>query len=99
MQLDVTKAITQYDGTPMMDVDAKGEPVQATVRLILVNAVASPVEGDKPIDKFTKDELARRIYNAEKEVELTAEDVVLIKDRVGALFAPVVVGQIWRLLE
>jgi hypothetical protein len=98
MKLNVNQVLTQYNGQPMMDVD-NGKTIEATVKLALVNAVASPVQSDKMIDKIRKDELAIRIYKADPEVELTAEDVVLIKERVGEMYAPVIVGQIVRMLN
>jgi hypothetical protein len=99
MLVNVNTVLTQLNGDPVMDMDGKGNAVEATVKMALVNAVLSPVQTDKPMDKFRKDELARKIYNTDGEVELTAEEVVLLKDRVGESYAPIIVGQVWRLLE
>jgi hypothetical protein len=94
MLLKVSTVLVQYNGKPIVD-----NGVEATVRDAVVNAVLVAVPGDKPIQKFQKDELARKIYNVKEEVELTAEEVVMVKERVGECFAPIVVGQVWRLLE
>jgi hypothetical protein len=99
MKIDVTKLLTQYDGTPIKDRNHKGEMVDVEVRQALISALIHPVETDKPIDKFNKDVLARKIFGAENEVELTAEEAVLLKERVGEYYTPLVVGQLWRLLD
>lgn len=94
MLLKVSTVLTQYNGTPLMDGN-----VEATVRDAIVNAVLAPTQGDNGVMKMKKDELARKVYNAKEEVELTAEEVVIVKERVGEAFAPIIVGQVWRLLE
>jgi len=56
------------------------------------------VEKDTGMKKMEKEELARKIYQNDS-VDLTIEQVKLIKDRIGEMYAPIVVGQCWRLLE
>lgn len=94
MLVNVNKVLTQYDGKSIMDGDK-----EATVREAIINAVLVPEQGDNGVAKMKKDELARKVYNAKDEVELTLDEVVLVKERVGEAFAPIIVGQVWRLLE
>ena len=49
-------------------------------------------------EKFVRWQLASKVINAE-EIELTAEDVTLIKDRVGKWYGPMTVGPVYNLLE
>jgi hypothetical protein len=42
--------------------------------------------------------LAKKIFS-DDEVELTVEEVALIKSRVGETFPPLVVGQVYEILE
>lgn len=100
MVIDVTQTLKQYDGSAMMDTDAQGNSIEATVRAALVGALIAPNQKDKAMQKFQKDELARKLFSAEKEVSCTSEELVMMKECVGEAYpSPVVVGQLWRLLD
>ena len=99
MKIQITKPLVQFNGQPIMDVDGNGNAVPATVKMALVNAVLAPERDEKGIQKIQKYELAKRLYQAEKEVEVTAEEVVLMKKRVEELYAPLIVGQLAELLS
>lgn len=97
MKLDITKKLTTFTGEVIKDVNGNGEAVDATIRMALVNAVLSPVQKETGMDKVRKYELAKRIHDQD-EVELSKDDVELIKERVGELYTPMIVGQIFELL-
>jgi len=101
MLVPVSKVLTHYDGSELKDVDRDGKAVPVTVRLALVAALAESSPKDTPMQKFEQDALARRIYDTKDGdcVVLEAKDVVLLKERVGQRYQPVVVGQLFRLLE
>ena len=101
MLVDVTKELKTYTGQTMMDSDGQGNAVPATIKLVLISVLNIPVQTDKLMQKLAKDELTRKIFKAEKEVELTAEDVVMIKGCMenATMLTPVVVGQTLRILE
>jgi len=82
----------------MKDDDGQGNVVDATVKLAIVNAILSPVQNEKGVDKVKKYELAKRIYISD-EVDLNEDEIKIIKERVGEIFAPVIVGQIYELLK
>jgi len=98
MLVNVNQPLKTMDGQVMKDNDGQGNAIDATVKLALVNAVLSPVQNEKGVDKVLKFELAKRIYKAD-EVDLTAEEISLIKERVGEVFPAVIVGQIYELLK
>jgi len=75
-----------------------GQAVDATVQMGIVNALLSAVEKDKGVEKIKKYELAKKVYS-NVEVDLNEDEIKLIKDRVGELYAPVIVGQIYELLK
>lgn len=99
MKINVNQKLKTLDGQTMKDVGAKGEAIDATLKMSIVNAILSPVQNEKGVDKVKKYELATKIYKAKQTVDLTAEDIVLIKDRVGEIFPPLVVGQVFKVLE
>ena len=87
-----------FDGQVMKDNDGQGNAIDATLKLAIVNAVLSPVQNENGVEKVKKFDLAQRIYKND-EVNLTAEEISLIKERVGESFPPIVVGQVWKILE
>ncbi len=99
MLLNINKVLVQLNGQPIMDIDDAGQSVPATVKTALVNAVLAPEQNEKGTQKVQKYELAKRIYKAEQEVEVTAEEVVLIKRRIEELYPPIIVGQLEELLK
>jgi len=98
MIINVDVKLMTLDGKVMMDADSSGNAVEATVKTLLVNAVLAPTKDEKGVDKVRKYELAKMIFKGGK-VDLTPEDIVLIKQQVGDNFAPVVVGQVFEMLD
>lgn len=73
-----------------------------TVKDAVLRALLSPIPGEdseQPKKKFERWLLAKRVYAAESEVELTAEEVSEIKDRVAKIWAASVLGPVFELLE
>ena len=97
MLVKVDIPLKTMDGQVMKD-SVDGKAVDATVRAAIVNSVLAPVQKESGIEKVKKFNLAQRVYDKD-EVELTAEEISLIKTCIGENFAPIVVGQVWNLLE
>ncbi len=98
MKIDTNQTLKALNGEVLKDNDGQGNAVDATLKMAVVNALLAPVQKETGLDKVKKYELATRIYKND-EVELSSEDIVLIKKCVGDNFAPIVVGQIFNILE
>lgn len=98
MKINVDEKLKTMDGQIMMDNDGKGNAIEASLKTLLVNAVLAPTEKELGVDKVRKYELAKMLFKG-GEVDLTAEDITLIKKQVGENFAPIVVGQVFEMLE
>ena len=98
MLVNLDIPLVNMDGQVMKDNDGQGNAIDATVKLAIVNAVLSPVQNENGVDKVKKYELAKKVY-ASDEVDLNEDEIKLIKDRVGEMFPPIVVGQIYELLK
>jgi len=98
MLVKVNEVLKTLDGQTMKDNDGKGNAVDATMKMVIVNAILSPVNDETGVDKVKKYELAKKVYGSD-EVDLNEDEIKLIKDRVGEGFAPIVVGQIFELLK
>lgn len=97
MKLDVTQVLKNMEGKTMKDSDGNGNAIDATIRMAIVNALLSPVQKDTGVDKMKKWELAQRVFKQD-EVEVSIDDVKIIKDRIGELYPPLIVGQVWKIL-
>ena len=98
MGINVDGMLKTFDGQVMKDVDSSGNAVEASLKTLLVNAVLAPTKDEKGVDKVRKYELAKMIFKG-GEVDLTAEDIILIKKQVGDNFAPIIVGQVFEMLS
>lgn len=98
MRIDVTQVLKTFQGVPMKDQNEKGEAVDATARMAIVNALLYPTQTEKGTDKLTKFELARKVHSTDV-VDFSTEDVALIKERVLDVFPTLVAGQVVRILE
>lgn len=109
MKIDVTRQLTELDGTPMvtgkqicqMCGQPVSKPMPMTVRLAATRALSITLKGeenlpgDKKVDQF---HLALKITD-EDVPDLTVENIALIKERIGKMYSQVVVGRAWEILD
>lgn len=73
-----------------------------TARKIAVDALLATFPGEETMEGTKKVELfslAVKVSGSGDECTLTVDEVAQIKDRVGRGYSPMVVGQVWPLLE
>ena len=96
MKLNVTQALRGIDGNELKDSEEL-----VLLRAVCVNALMAQLEEDQSQtgeQKVKAHSLATRLFN-EDEPELQAEDVSLLKDRIGKCFGPAVVGPAFAMLD
>lgn len=94
MKIDFTPLVTNIDGTKL-----DGAP---SVRDACVTALTTSMEGDHALastQKFQFGLLAQKIALGEDVVDVTAEEITVLKDRVGKGYSPVVVLFVWQHFE
>jgi hypothetical protein len=94
--------MTKYKlDAPITDLEDKPFPGGETLRTVLLGACLNTLRADELMDakqKVTLYLLSKKI--AEKgDVELTSDDIVLLKDRVGKAYNPLVVGRVYEVLD
>lgn len=101
MRIDFDTTLTAFDGSPLPD-DAEGT---LTLKTVAVTALLSTLadgrghpESLPPASKVEHALLAQTIHGG-GVIDLTAEQVALLKDRVGRAYAPIVVMRAWALLD
>lgn len=101
MKIDMSQQLRGLDGKPVLVKDGE-ESVPMKLSNVCVNALLTATEGDKKQsgeDKFKNYHLAQKLHE-KSEVELEAEEVAKLKERVSKVFpSPLVVGQAWDMLE
>lgn len=94
--VDFSKEILSLDGTAIKD-GAK----DLTLCNVATTALLAPERGEELSgnEKMKRFLLAERIYQADGEVKVSAEEVVLLKTLIAKHFSALIVGRSYRLLE
>jgi hypothetical protein len=98
MIIDVTQVLKMLDGAVIKDRGKGGTTVDATLRMAIVNSLLAYSEKDNGIDKMQKYELAKKVFKNDR-VELSSEDISLIKTNLYNAFSPLIAGQCCEMLE
>ncbi len=63
--------------------DSRGQPVKS-------------IDGNEKVRRYS---LALQIHNAKSEIDLSVDDVKLLKDLIADMGSPLIVGQAWNILD
>jgi len=97
MKITLTTVIKQIDGVkPLLNQD---NGMSLTLRDVCSIALLAPDQKDEAKQKFSDYEIFKKVRDAKKEVELTAEEIVRIKKKIGIVYAALILGQAYELLE
>ena len=99
MVKNLNKTFKNVDGTEIVDPQTK-DVIKLSV--ICINALLTPREDDNKlsgVDKVKRWKLAQEIYSKPEEIDLSAEDVTLLKDLIAKSYGTVVTAQAWEMLE
>lgn len=101
MKIDFSRQLKTLEGQPLKDGDRiiTLEWAATTALLSGDGPAASPVSSATGEEKLSRWKLAQRIHGATDPVEMTVEEVSLIKKLIAPNFAVIVVGQAFELLE
>ncbi len=102
MKIDMTKPIKNLIGVNLENPESKLKKKEPfTMRIVCTNSLLTPTQDDKNIDgneKARRFELAMRVYT-EDEIDLNVDELKLIKDLIGRLYSPLVVGRAYQILD
>lgn len=96
MRRDFSLSILDLDGK---EIEEGGKKV--TLCTVALSALLTTVPGESITgqDKADRMQLAMKINKRPREVDLTAEQMAMIKRLIGATFGPLAVGRAYELLE
>ena len=98
MKLSTTLKLKNIDGQPLLEPGPDNSAIPVTLRAVLTHALMFADEADTGETKAAKYGLAIEIQRMD-EVVLKTKQVELLKASVGKPFGPVVVGQVYEILD
>ncbi len=97
MIFDLSKPLLDRAGHALAD--AHGPVMLATIIATALDTVASDKDPLTGSEKMRRYRLASRILDAPSAAPLTLEEAALCKTLVGDGYGPLIVGQVWSVLE
>lgn len=97
MKIDVTAPILDLNNAPLPAGDGQHVTLRAIIEAVLIN----PLEGDNKLEgpaKLQLWDLALKVHHEDKP-DLQAEEIALIKRRIGIGTSTTVVGRAFALLD
>ena len=98
MKIKLNQKIISVDGIkPLPNTETKCD---LTLRDVCINAVLQPAKDDVEKQKYAAYELFVKIRDCKtNELELSTNEIVQIKKKIGLIYMPLILGQAFDLLE
>lgn len=97
MKVNLSGLIKNFDGTEAKEVSGDKEKA-VTYFDVITRALFTDNTGDDAKAKYKRYHLAMKLKESE-DVDLSAEQITIIKEKVGEAFGALVVGQVWDFLD
>jgi len=99
MKVKINVNLIGVDGkTSLLNMDEAGKKL--TLRDVIYGALLVPDEKDQQKEKWEKYEIFKKIRDVKGgEVELSAEEITVIKKGLARIHPPLVMGQAFEMLE
>lgn len=98
MKIKINEALKGIDGvTPLPNPDGKG--ANLTLKDIIIASLLSPIQGESEKEKLERYDAFKKVRDSSVEVDLKAEEVVIIKKTVGKFQPPLVMGQAFEMID
>lgn len=82
------------------------KPTKTTLGDVSIQALLTPIQSEDPKDKLRKFTLAQKIEDADEDklqqkskLNLTVDEITLLKDAIGKNYPPLIMGQCWKILD
>lgn len=102
-EVDFTKVLFDQDNQPIKDNDGKVLTLGRAAMMGLMTGyqddAQQPGGPDMALKKVRRGNLGLRVYEAAKPIDVSPEDLVLIREYVAKLYPPLVVARAMPLLE
>ncbi len=103
MKINFSTPLTSLTGEPLEELKSDGKTKKPILlRDVAINALMSLTENDKNMsgtEKNSRYMLGMKLVSQSDVIELEVEEVAKIKELIGKVYLPVIVGIAWQLLE
>lgn len=109
MQIDVTQPIVGYDDEPLTipsqtekTEGGKAKEEQLILKKAICDALLASFRDEERVsgaEKAKRFELAKRVNKCDGEFEFSGDEIDLIKSMVAKMYATLISGAIWSMLE
>ena len=105
MKVNVESKLSYLNGKPMIAIRSDGKEkkeTKMTLGFVATEALLAMLDVDKGNTgkvKYERYQLAGKIIKAASPVELKIEEIATIKERIGIMYGPEVVGACYDILE
>ena len=97
MKVDLRQKILSVDGIKALQ--NQETKCDLTLKNVCINAVLQPEKDDTEKQKYEAYELFVKIRDCQTVIELSAEEIVKLKKKIGLIYVPLILGQAWNYLE
>lgn len=99
MKVKIDEVLKTADGLTNIRMQDAEVIKDLTLRDVCIDSLLIPNQDDKEKEKWEKYELFKKVREAKIEVDLKAEEIVLIKKAIGKSKPQLVMGQAFEMLE
>lgn len=96
MQIDFTATLVSLDGKSLQSESGDTLLLGDVVTNALINQYSD--ENPSGVEKVKRWSIAKRVFGR-ADISLTADDIALIKNLVAKAYGPIVVGQVWSIID
>jgi len=104
MELNLNQVLKTLNGSDIISPPERGEKEGKPflMRTVCINALLEPHQDDKNLTGEKKAEryhLAMEIYKTKGKIDLSIDDIKLLKDLIAKMPSPLIVGQAFDILD
>ena len=102
MKIDFSQKLLDFQGKQIEVTGLNKDVILATLGNVSSGALLVVLEKDRNEGgkaRYERWQLAGKIIKADGLVELEAEEVTVIKERIGLMYGPIIIGPAYDLLE
>lgn len=96
MKLDLTKQIISFDGKVLKNQKGEEVTLKEALTTSILGAEATRVESKV---KYERGELLHRLFNAKDTIDVSVDDLKILKDLSGEVLGVAAVKPVWDALE
>jgi N6-adenosine-specific RNA methylase IME4 len=96
MKLKINQELKDAEGKSIIAIEGKPKLL---LKDVCITSILSPIKDDDEKLKFNKYEIFKKLRDSKAEVELTAEEIALLKKCIAFFQPQLIMGQCFEMIE